>query len=429
MALLQINGLTASAMFLRGTFEKLDIRPNFTSAGRFKSGVEQYSRTEMSPPAREALSAMLDDVFTNLVDTLASARGLSPDSVSRLFDTGPFGAPQAKALGLIDSVLYAEDVDSLALRRAGSSSDRIGLFRYADRVAWDAGPKIALIAATGTIVPGRSRFQAGEGAVMGAETMVQALREARTRRSIQAVVLRIDSPGGVIDAADDIWREVKRCRETKPVYVSMSDVAASGGYYIAAPATGIVAQPSTITGSIGVYSGKLNLLGLYRKLGLNVETVSRGLHAEMLSPFSDFTPEEAAIHQRNVNASYETFLDRVCEGRGLTRDEADSVGQGRVWSGTSAYAIGLVDTLGGMDLAFDLAREAADIDPDDGYSVELLPHVQRTFLDRVVEQWLSESDDDDIETRIPAVLRTWLAAARFPAGRILAVLPWSIEIR
>src|SRR6185503_10924998 len=200
---------------------------------------------------------------------------------------------------------------------------------------------------------------------LGAETLCEALREARRRSSIRAVVLRIDSPGGVSSASDEIWREVERCRRVKPVIVSMSDYAASGGYYIAVAADSIVAEPGTITGSIGVYGGKLNVLGLYRKLGLNVETVSRGRHAGMFSSVRDFTPEETTRYQAMLDTFYRGFVRRVAAGRRLSEARVDSIGQGRVWSGADARALGLVDRLGGVDLAIRMARAKARLPNDE----------------------------------------------------------------
>jgi protease-4 len=287
---------------------------------------------------------------------------------------------------------------------------------------------------------------AGDDQVLGSETMIEALREARTRSAIKAVVLRIDSPGGDVRASDDIWSEVERLSAVKPVIVSMSDVAASGGYYIAAPAQRIVAQPATITGSIGVYGGKLNILGLYRKLGLNVETVTRGTHAEMMSPFRDFTPDERDRYQAQIDASYRLFLNRVSEGRGLSLEAVDSVGQGRIWSGVDAQAIGLVDTLGGLETAIALAARAGGLDPH--HPIERLPRVEHPWYER----WLDEMIDGSqrglgligragtsrasgLDARsaveaavLPAVTRAWLAASRLHGGGLWALLPVSIEI-
>jgi protease-4 len=430
-AMLQLDGLTASALFLKGSLDKLDIRPNFEHAGRFKSAVESYTRSDMSPEHRLALDGLLDDQFTLLVDSLASARGMSPDSMRARLDEGPFLADQARSRGLLDTLLDHPETDSLAMRDVGHDATRLSLAKYAERKsAGHTGPHLALITATGTIFGGKSRFVPGEGRVMGSETMIEALRDARTDHSIKAVVLRIDSPGGDVTASDDVWREVRRCRAAKPVIVSMSDVAASGGYYIACAADRIVAQPGTLTGSIGVFGGKLNLIGLYHKLGINVETVSRGRHAGMMSPFRDFSPEEAQRFRDGIEHSYQRFLSRVSEGRRLTVAMVDSVGQGRVWSGQAAHRLGLVDTLGGLREAFAVALEKSGYSADQEFVVERLPRVEHPFIERVVSEWIDRDDDARVsEAPFSEVIQAWITAARFPSGAMLALMPYSIEIR
>jgi len=244
-------------------------------------------------------------------------------------------------------------------------------------------------------------------------------------------VLRIDSPGGDAQAADDIWSAVRRLNAQKPVIVSMSDLAASGGYYIAAPATRIVAQPGTLTGSIGVYGGKLNVLGLYHKLGLNVETVSRGRNAEMLSPVRDFDASEAASFQAQIDSTYQLFLRRVSAGRSIDLDVADSVGRGRVWSGRAAAQRSLVDTLGGIRTAWKLALRSAGLPQGQQLSLEEYPRPVYTFMDRFLDAWFGDTYDTDeaLGRSFSPVMRAWLTVATFPAGRVLAVLPWSITIR
>lgn len=429
-AVLQINGLMASAMFFRGTFDKLDVHPNFVHAGEYKSAAESYTRTGLSQPAREALNALLDDLFTVLVDSLASARGIERDSVRRLIDDGPFPATAAHAVGLADTVLYAEQVDSLAVHREEDGVETQSFNRYMNRAPWHDS-KVAFVSAVGTIASGRSRYEPVDGMVMGSETMIEALRSAREDDAVKAVVLRVDSPGGDAVAADEIWHEVQRLNARKPVIVSMSDLAASGGYYISAPATRIVAQPGTLTGSIGVYAGKLNILGLYHKLGLNVETLSRGRNAEMLSAIRDFTPEESARFQAQVDSTYRLFLRRVSRGRSISLERADAVGRGRVWTGEAALTRSLVDTLGGIRTAWRLALRSAGLPSEQRLEVEEYPHPSRTFFDRMLDAWLSdENPSDDVMARgMTPVMRAWLAAAAFPAGRVLALLPWSITIR
>ncbi len=433
VAHLQLDGLTASAMFLRGAYDKLGIRPNFAHVGEFKSAVEQYTRETMSEPARAALDTLLGDQYGQLVDSLAASRGLSAEAMRLLIDEGPFLTSQAYELGLVDTLLDESAADSLLLHRAGRRYTAYNLQHYADDPSGPPmGDHIALVVASGAIVPGKSRETPFQGSELGSETVIAALREARTRSSVKAVVLRVDSPGGSADASDDIWQEVRRVRAVKPVVVSMSDYAASGGYYIACGADVIVAQPATLTGSIGVFGGKLNILGLYQKLGLNIETVSRGRHAQMLSPFRDFTPEEAERYQMQLDDFYQVFLGRVAEGRSMTPAAVDSIAQGRVWSGAMAKRLGLVDELGGLDRAVEIARTRAKLDADGPTILDVYPRPKRPYLQR----WLGDliGDTEDESAGLPfglssEVIRSWMIAARFPTGSVLALMPYSIHIR
>jgi protease-4 len=431
LAVLQLDGLTASALFLRGTFDKLDVSPNFASVGRYKSGVERWTRTGMSPETREALRALVDDHFALFADSVAAARGMAAAEVGRHLDEGPFSAGEAFERGLIDTVLHRAELDSLA-----TDDDRLStmpLARYVARLERTGGaPRIALVNAVGAIAEGRSRGDAFDGQILGAETLIRSLREARSRSAVRAIVLRIDSPGGSAQAADEIWAEVMRCRNAKPLIVSMSDLAASGGYYIAVPADSIVAHPGTLTGSIGVFGGKLNVLGLYRKLGLNVETVSRGRSAEMLSPFRDFSPAEAERFRSQMDIVYRTFLERVSQGRSMPPSLVDSVGAGRVWTGSAAATRGLVDALGGFERAFAMARARAGIEPDVPVTVEIYPRIERTFLQRVLANFVGDDDENEesgIRGALPPIVRAWLVAAAFPTGQALALMPWSIDVR
>ena len=415
---------------MRSFFDKLDVHPNFQHAGAFKSAAETFTRSDMSEPSREALNALLDDLFQILVDSLASSRGLERESMRGLIDDGPFAAATARVAGLVDTVAYPEQVDSLAVHRAGGNIDTEPFARYADRSPW-RDSQVAYVSAAGTISSGRSRYDPTGGTVLGAATICETLRDLRDDHSIKAVVLRIDSPGGDAPASDEIWHEVERLNARKPVIVSMSDLAASGGYYMAAPATRIVAQPGTITGSIGVFGGKFNLLGLYRKLGINVETLSRGRNAEMMSSVRDFDAEEGRHFQAQIDSTYQLFLRRVSAGRSFDLERADSVGRGRVWTGEAAMARSLVDTLGGIRTAWRLALLSAGLPVDQQLAVEEYPRPSHAFLDRLFEAWLSdETHSDELMARsFPPVLRAWLTAASFPAGRMLTVMPWSIVVR
>ena len=425
---LQLDGLSASAMFARGAYDKLGIKPNFAHVGRYKSAVEQYTRDSLSPDGRQALEELLDDEYTLLVDSLASARRVTPDSVRRLIDEGPFTAIEAHADGLIDTLLARADVDSLAAHAGGGRRPTVSFARYAGEGGEVTGEHIALVVAEGEIIDGRSNEGAFGGRMVGDRTLVEALREIRGRKNIRAVVLRIDSPGGSGNASDAVWQELRRLRRDKPVVVSMGDVAASGGYYIACAADAIVADPSTITGSIGVFGGKLNVLGLYRKLGLNIDSVTRGKHALMWSPYHDFDADEVALYQKSLEQFYDVFLERVAEGRKMSASVVDSVGQGRVWSGVAAKERGLVDQFGGLYEALQVAKTRAHIDHDADVVIEVYPRPKKTLFQRWLGGVFDEPDQDD--TRFPglAQFRQWARFARDPAGEVMALMPYSISI-
>jgi protease IV len=426
---LQLDGLSASAMFMQGAYAKLGIRPNFAHVGRYKSAVEQYTRDSLSPDGRAAMEALLDDEFALLVDSLASARRLPRDQVRQLIDDGPYTAREARQHGLLDTLLAEADVDSLAAHTGGTRHPTASFTRYAEEGGTGTGEHIALLVAEGEIVNGRSREGAFGGRSVGDRTLVEALQDIRGRRNIRAVVLRIDSPGGSGDASDAVWQELRRVRRDKPVIVSMGDVAASGGYYLACAGDAIVASPATITGSIGVFGGKLNVLGLYRKLGLNIETVSRGKHAEMLSPYRDFDADELSRFQQSLDQFYRVFVGRVAEGRRMAPALVDSVGQGRVWSGLAARQRGLVDQFGGLYEAFELARKRAHINADADIVVDVYPRPRRTFVQRWLGGLFDEPSQDD--SRLPGMteLAHWYRIATFPAGAMMALMPYTIRIQ
>jgi protease-4 len=429
-AVLQLDGLAATATFFRGAFDKIGVRPNFVQVGRFKSAAETYTRTGMSPESREALGAVLDDLYALLLDRLAEGRGLEPDTIAALLERGPFTAAEARGLGLLDTLLYDAEVDSLALAGHGVRRRAVPFARYlAARGGPRIGPRVALVAAEGAIVPGRSRALPGQEPELGAETLIEALRAARTRPGVKAIVLRIDSPGGSAQASDDIWREVERCRAVKPVIVSMADAAASGGYYVAVAADSIVALPGTLTGSIGIYGGKFNVRGTFEKLGLGVETVSRGAHAEMFSPYSDFSPEEAARFQQGLEEFYRGFVARVARGRRLSEAGVDSLGGGRVWTGAAASRLGLVDRLGGLTTALAMARAAAKLPAGEELVVERFPRVKRPLLERWLEDYVLRDEEAEAWLALPPMLRAWSTVARLPVGEPLAIMPFQVDVR
>ncbi len=427
---LQLDGLSIHALFLRGTFDKLGITPNFAQVGRFKSAPEAYTRGTMSASQREELTRLLEDEFSVLLDSLAGARSMPVDSARALIDRGPFTAPEAVQAGWVDTLLHDDEVDSLAVAETEADEATVTLSEYLSHVRpRPTGPRIALIVASGTIVSGRSRGSTAMGWLVGSETLIDALREARERPSVKAVVLRVDSPGGEGMASDAVWNEIVRCARVKPVIASMSDLAASGGYYLAMGAAAIVAHPATITGSIGVYGGKFNRLGLFRKLGLNVEGVSRGRHAEMLSPYRDFTEEERALFERQLDDFYRAFVSKVARSRKLDVAEVDSMGQGRVWSGKSAQTLGLIDKFGGIPAALELAKRKAGLDPKKDVAVVVYPRVERTFLERLLAELFREDEEEEASGLVPSIARVLASVAALPDGSPWALLPVTLEFR
>jgi protease-4 len=374
---LGVNGLGGYVPFLKGAFDKLGIRAEFEHVEEYKTAANMFTEKAFTPAHREEMESVYGDLFDQYVEATAKARGLTTDAFRALIDRGFFQGVQAKEAGLVDDCLYEDEVESL-LARDGRPLARVPFDAYTRvkpaSVGLETGPhKIALIYATGTIMTGESLPP-----VMGASTVARWIRSARLDASVKAVVLRVDSPGGSSVGSDVIGREVALTRQVKPIVVSMSDVAGSGGYWIATPATKIVAQPQTLTGSIGVLAGKFSVDGLLAKLGITSEELVFGEKAAVFSPFRPFTPGERKVLKEEILWTYEQFLTRTAEGRGLNRDEVDAAGRGRVWTGRQAKDLKLIDELGGLTMALGLAKKEAAIDADEDVSLDVWPK-KRSF--------------------------------------------------
>ncbi len=434
-----LTGLRFAVTFYKGTLDKLGVEAEFARVGQYKSAVEPFMREEMSEAFREVLESMADDLYGQIVGGIAADRGLTDEQVRAIFDDPPMTAKAAVEAGLVDELLYRDEMEARFKPADAEDWALIGLGDYArvrpQSLGLGKGPEVAVIYCEGTIMPGDSSppYYGGER-TMGSATITRVLRDAREDESIEAVVMRIDSPGGSGLASDLIWREVVLTREVKPVVVSMGDYAASGGYYIAMAANSIVAEPGTITGSIGVYSGKFSLAGLYEKVGLSVQTVERGDYAGLLASSRTFTPEERAKLEEMVADFYNTFITKAAEGRGVETEEIDRVARGRVWTGTQALEVGLVDQVGGFRDALAVAKELAGIDPDDEVSLVVLP-VPRTLLEEMLDApggSVTIEVDGPLRELLPAAgdaLDQLLAAAPLlGSGEPVAMLPYAIAV-
>ena len=387
---LDLRGIASYELFLRGSLDKIGTVPDFVHVGDYKTAPNIWTEKGYTPAHREMAESLNRDTFDQLVEGIAEARKKTPAEVKALVDEGPFLPEDALDAGLIDGLAYEDELADKATLGRGKLQPVEGS-RYGSghpgASAFGRRARIAIVYAVGTIMSGKSGRSA-QGDVLGSQTMVETIRKVREDASIKAVVLRIDSPGGSTVASDVMWRELMLTKAKKPLVVSMSDVAASGGYYIAMPAHTIVAQPGTLTGSIGILGGKFVTRGTFNKLGANVEGVSQGRHAEMLSPLRPFTPDERRKIQAQMEAFYDQFVEKVAEARHSTPERIDAIAQGRVWTGRQARDIGLVDELGGLDRAIAIARQRAKLPAGD---VDYVVYPPRKSLYEMVADPLGES--------------------------------------
>jgi protease-4 len=361
-------GLLMQEAFYKDLLDTLGIEFEAFHSGPFKTAMHSFTRRELSDEQREMSESLLESLYEGWIDEVAEARGLDPDSLRTAYDRGILLATDALEYGLVDELGYRSEVDSRLSEAAGSAFERVNVRQYlqiSSRVPFSGfmgtAPTIALIHVNGMIVPGDTEDTLFAGNLAAGNTIARYIRQARDDRSVRAIVLRIDSPGGVMSAADIIGHEVRLAVEEKPVIASMSDVAASGGYWIASPATKIFANRATYTGSIGVVMGRVNLSGTYELLGVNHDLLKRGENADIFSDAIPLRSEQAELLERNMLLAYEDFVGWVSEGRGMARDEVLELAAGRVWTGAQAVENGLVDEIGGLREAVVAARIEAGI--------------------------------------------------------------------
>lgn len=381
----EFNGLTVEIAFFKKLFDKLEIKPEIFRVGDFKSAVEPFMLEKMSNENRLQLSELLNSIYDHVLVKVAEARNIPMERLRALSDNMTVrNATLAVEHGLVDDLMYYDEVlDEVRGRLELEESARIKFVarkKYSKSIqAKQSGAnEVAVIVADGTIMPGKS----SEG-IIGGETIAEEIRKARLNKKVKAIVLRVNSPGGAFQASDMMWREVKLATEVKPVIASMSDYAASGGYYLAMAADTIVAQPHTITGSIGIFSVLFDASGfLGNKLGITFDEVNTGKYGELVTISRPLTQAEKDVWQNRTEEIYETFTGKAAEGRAMSQDELKKVASGRVWSGSQAKDRGLVDILGGYSDAISIAAQAAGLDE---YTIKQYP-VQKPFFEQFMEQ-------------------------------------------
>lgn len=441
-----INGLQAEATFYRGSLDKLGIEPEVIQIGKYKNAPDAYTRKEMSEAQREVINALLDDFYGRIVSTIAESRKKTPEEVKAIIDNAPYNAVQARQQNLIDDAIYRDDVYNELKKQLGyKESEDLNVTTASnyreikpESLGLNNGERIAVIFASGGIMSGKSNDGSFGGAqTTGSDTLVKAINDAAEDSSIKAIVLRVDSPGGSALASDLIWHAIENAKTKKPVVTSMGDVAASGGYYIACNSNKIVAEPSTITGSIGVFLGKPNVKGLYDWLGISTQTVTRGKNAGIFDVSRNWTPEERAVFENQAkNIYYDNFVPKVAAGRGKPAEYIDSIGQGRVWTGVQAKEKGLVDEFGGLNKAVEIAKQLANLPADKDVKRVVFPTPKPFF------QELFGSDDEAMvqakqqEALMKALpedaRRLFRYAALFDAmkrGETMALMPFELNIK
>lgn len=456
---LMLTGLRAEVTFYKEMLEKIGAQADFLKVGDFKSAIEPYTRTTMSESSRKQMESMLDDFYEkSIVARIQKERASkkwAAEDIRKVIDNGPYTAKKASELGLVDLVGYFPAVteafkkelkvdDITLLQNYGKDkvedidlSNPFALLKLfaTPKISSNSKPKIAVIYASGTINTGKSEQSLLGSESCGSTTMIQAIKQAENDKSVKAIVLRVDSPGGSALASDLIWAELMRCK--KPIIASMSDVAASGGYYICMAASKIYAEPGTITGSIGVFGGKINMGGTYAKLGITSEVITRGANANLFSSTNSFSKSEREAMTRLIDDCYDQFITKALNGREkagkkLDRKTLEGLAGGRVWTGRQAKENGLVDELGTMQDAIKMASKLGGLNADTEPELLLLPK-SKSFLDSFLEpkaqlSFRSGLDIAGVSTLLNELkgLDTFLQMRNEP---LWLMLPYSLKVK
>ncbi len=403
-----LNGLVAESPFVRSALDKLGVKPEFGQRYEFKNAMNTFTETKFTDAHREATSKLVSSLYGQMVRGIAEGRKLTEEEVRALVDRGPFLGPEALEARLVDGLAYRDEVLDKLRKKGGADAKLFGLAAYLKKEGrpHESGRRtIALVYGVGGVARGRSSENPVTGGqTMGSETVAKAIRTAVADRDVAAILFRVSSPGGSYVASDTIWREVVLARKAgKPVIVSMGDVAASGGYFVAIPADKIVAQPGTITGSIGVLGGKMVTTAMWEKVGLTFDQVELGANANMWNASKSFTPAEWERFNAWLDRVYTDFTSKVAEGRKLPKERVLEIAKGRVWSGEDAKGLGLVDALGGYPVALKLAKEAAKIPAGEAVKVAVYPREKKPF-EALAEKLSGEGEDESSFTALVKVL-------------------------
>ncbi len=423
---LDLKGLRVEAVYIKNTLDKLGIKADVIHAGKYKDAGDILTQTSMSPETHEVLDEILDQFYGNLIENIAQGRKKQTDAVRAIVDQGPFMANEALSNGLIDSFGYEDQAaDDMKIRLKQTELKKLAAKAYLKTPPLSGGVsrRIALVVGEGEITRGSGNSSSDDDGITAAG-FTKLLKQVEDDSSIKGVIIRVDSPGGDGVASDDILHEAKNLSKKKPVVISMSDLAASGGYFISLTGDPIVAYPNTLTGSIGVVYARLSLHGLYDKIGVNKQILKRGQYADLDSDYTPLNDEQRQKISGQIDAFYRGFVSRVADGRKKTFDQIEPLAQGRVWLGAQAKQNGLVDELGGLDRAVELVRQRAHIAASD--RITLVPYPGKRSVFDVV---FGRSDDSaSLESKLERIFGQ-LPIAALAKGGFLKLMPYSISVK
>ena len=393
-----LTGIIMESPFIKGTLSKLGLTLHGDHRYEYKNALNFYTETKYTAPHKEAMTAIMTSWFNQMKDGICKARQIAPEKFQAVVDAGPYLGKEAVAAQLVDAVKYRDEVYKDVKSQAGDGAELLYLDKYLSRAGrpHDRGKTVALVFGVGDVTRGKSDYDPVQGSQnMGSDTVAGAIRAAAEDKDVKAILFRVDSPGGSYVASDTIWREVVRARQAgKPVIVSMGNLAGSGGYFVAMAADKIVAEPGTITASIGVLGGKMLTSGLWEKVGLSWDEVHQGDNATMFTGTHDYTPAEWGRFQAWLDRVYVDFTSKVADGRKLPKDKVLEIAKGRIWSGQDAKNLGLVDELGGYDTALKLAKKAAGVPEGDDVKIVVYPR-PKTFFESVMKYRGAENSDKE----------------------------------
>jgi protease-4 len=422
---LDVKGLRAELLYLKGTLDKLGVNMEFEHVGKYKDAPDTYTRTSPSPETLETTNQILDQYYGNLVQVIADGRKLPPGAVRGVIDQGPFIGKSALDGGLVDGLIFEDEMLAQLNVQLKTDLKKIGANSYSKSAGADptGRPRIAYVTGDGEITRG-DPGEDGTGNGITAFGMVKQLRQVENDSSIKGVIVRVDSPGGDGIASDDILHEMQSLSKKKPVLISMSDLAASGGYFIAMTGDPVLAYSNTLTGSIGVFFGKVDLRGLYDKIGLKKELLTRGRFAAIDSEYKPLTPEEREKVQKEIQVFYRGFVERVAAGRKRPYDQVEPLAQGRVWLGSQAKMNGLVDEIGGLDRAVEMIKQRTNIAASEQVSLVTYPP-RRSLLEVLLNR---SNDNSELESAIQTVAGKlpWRSLAH---GGVQQLLPYSLVVK